>query len=429
MSNMELLQPAYAAALAGGVYEINKESRLGMGDTVGPIMATDMAAERALSRLRCEPDFILQRPGGKDSHPFARSTSGGAPNSLLGMMSDRLDLEVFKPVESDFGYVAMGKGEWDRHMIVVTRGTMGKKGVSADWISNFNVGLQVGPTGLPVHAGFRKVWAGFQSFMDDAMRLYRPDFIHCVGHSLGGALANLNAAKLAKDGRSVALYTFGAPRVGTIEYAADLHIRMPDRIKRVWHPADPVPMIPLMPFVHAPLSMGIRLNVPAGALIDFDAHAMEDSYENKVGTKQWKDLEAANTVLGDFQIDSWLQRAAKQRGGYIMRSAALLERIGQGLARLVARALVTRVLSGLSMRATQMLTALDMIAWLLSAGAAKSKELKEQLTGLVNAVFGFMGRVGDYLTELSQRALRWVLGLLFDYLAGVAWRAIDRHLL
>ncbi|WP_370263324.1 hypothetical protein [Limnobacter sp.] len=43
-----------------------------------------------------------------------------------------------------------------------------------------------------------------------------------MGHSLGGALANLNAAVLNDMGFDVHLYTIGAPRVGLLPFANDL---------------------------------------------------------------------------------------------------------------------------------------------------------------------------------------------------------------
>ncbi len=412
---MSLLPPAYAAALADGVYGVNANPLLNV-------------QERSLL-LRCEPHFSVGRPDGDDSHPFARGTSGVAPGgfSLLNAVpGGRRVTGLFAPVESDFGYVATGNGDWRGHMVVVTRGTMGPKGVSADWLSNFNVGLQPGPGGFPVHAGFNRIWSGFNGFVSRAVEHYRPENIHCIGHSLGGALANLNALMLSRAGERVSLYTFGAPRVGTMPFAADLSLRLSDRVKRVYHPADPVPMIPLLPFLHAPMTGGIRLAGPAGALVDASAHDMNASYARLIGDQSWVGLERANTMLGDFQIDSWLQQAAHRRGGFVMRSAALLERVARGLARLVAKASIYVIGSGLSAAATATLTTLDFVAWLLARAADMASTIRDEVMGLVNAIFGFLGRVGNSMVSLTQAALRWVLDLLFDFLANMARLAIDR---
>lgn len=411
---MNLLPAQKAAALAEGVYGVNRN----------PLAS----AEARSLLLNCEPEFSIQWPRGMAESPFARSQSGALPSgvSLIdSAFGGRLG-ETFAPVASDFGYVAMGNGDWAGHMIIVTRGTMGAMGTSADWISNFNVGLQPGPGGRLVHAGFNTIWAGFTGFVNDAVTAYAPRHIHCLGHSLGGALANLNALMLARADQDVALYTFGAPRVGALDFATEATARLRGRAKRVFHPADPVPMIPLLPFLHAPLAGGIRLSAPAGALIDSDAHNMQASYMRLVGRNDWGALESAATLMGDFQIDSWLQGAARQRGGFVMRSAALLERVAAGLARLIARALVYVIGSGISAAVTATLTSLDFIAWLLARAATMADALREQVTGLVNAIFGFLGRVGSGIVSLTQAALRWVLNLLYDFLASVARRAFDR---
>lgn len=434
---MKLLRPSMAARLAQGVYEVNTE-------LVRPM------AELAIE-LKCEPQFTLSAPrtgahvlAAKSSnraiHSNARrvdpgkrtllatSESGGLPGGfrLLGGKRGLQALpEMFQPKKSNFGYVAMGTGGWKGHMIIVTRGTMGEGKFAPDWLSNYNIGLQPGPGGALVHAGFHTVWSGFRSFVKDAIATYAPVSIHCVGHSLGGALASLNAQMLAQSGKHVALYTFGAPRVGTMAFVTET-ASLGIEAKRIYHPADPVPMIPMMPFLHAPISGGIRLNAPAGLLVDSSAHFMATSYRPLVGNQSWAALEAVGPVMSEFQVDSWLQQAAKHRGGFVMRSAALLEKIGVGLARLIKKAAIYGIGSGLGAGFTATLTTLDYVAWLLSRAADMVKVIGEEIKGLVNAIFGFLGRVTNSIESLTQRALRWVLDLLFGFLASIAHNAIDR---
>jgi hypothetical protein len=66
-----------------------------------------------------------------------------------------------------------------------------------------------------VHHGFssalKRTWHKIESILEDV--LDKPLFL--TGHSMGGALAVLAGCRLAKTGRPpVAIYTFGAPRVG-----------------------------------------------------------------------------------------------------------------------------------------------------------------------------------------------------------------------
>src|SRR5690625_5856226 len=65
--------------------------------------------------------------------------------------------------------------------------------------------------------------------------------VHCIGHSLGGAIANLAADWIKKTrGGAVRLYTFGAPRVGTSWFARSMGGRVQEKyIHRVYHKTDP----------------------------------------------------------------------------------------------------------------------------------------------------------------------------------------------
>lgn len=75
--------------------------------------------------------------------------------------------------------------------------------------------------------------------------------VHCIGHSLGGAIANLAAEWAANTlNKKVKLYTFGSPRVGFASggFANKLTTALlPENIHRVYHNNDPVPMIPTFP--------------------------------------------------------------------------------------------------------------------------------------------------------------------------------------
>lgn len=408
---MKLLSPAQAAALAQGVYAINET----------PLLTT---TER-LAQLRCEPAFSVVRPGAQ-AHPFARSESGAAPGGLAPIFPlDRL----FNPVRSDFGYCAVGNGDWVGHMIIVTRGTMGAMGTSSDWVSNYNIGMRPAPGGALAHAGFLTIWQGLRPFVETSIRAYGPTHIHCVGHSLGGALATLNADFISsRRAAKVAVYTFGAPRVGNLAFAERLTQRLgAGRIKRVYHPADPVPMIPMLPFFHAG---GLRLSVPAGALVDASAHLMGTSYAPRMAglTDEggWDALARAQQTASDFQIGQWLRQAANHRGGWLMRSATLLENIGRALARLLARAAMLVIGSGVSAAVTAALTSLDLLAWLLARAAELAVGIAEEVAGLVRAIFGFLGRTVAGTVEVTRRALRWVLDLLFSFLSAAAHAAIDR---
>src|SRR5262249_17886627 len=88
---------------------------------------------------------------------------------------------------------------------------------------------------------------------DNAGIFQQADHIHCVGHSLGGAVANLVAYYLKSSyANDVKLYTFGAPRVGTyFGLPKALEKKLGEsNIYRVSHQLDPITMIPTFPFLH-----------------------------------------------------------------------------------------------------------------------------------------------------------------------------------
>ena len=67
-----------------------------------------------------------------------------------------------------------------------------------------------------------------------------------VGHSLGGALAELDALFLALNlpkSVHVKAVTYGTPRVGNPDYAAFFDAKVPD-FQRVNHESDPIPIVP-----------------------------------------------------------------------------------------------------------------------------------------------------------------------------------------
>ncbi len=96
---------------------------------------------------------------------------------------------------------------------LVFRGTDGP----VDWRTNLTLAPSAWPPGGRVHAGFKKalddVWPELEATLD---RLAVPIFY--AGHSLGGALALLAAGRRPP----LAVYSFGAPRVGDQAFAESL---------------------------------------------------------------------------------------------------------------------------------------------------------------------------------------------------------------
>jgi triacylglycerol lipase len=393
---MSALTPGEAAAIASGVYLLHRRS------------LAELRENR--QQLGCENLFTID-----DSSVFK------AASGIAG----------FKAI-SGFGYIAVGEGKFAGDMLIATRGTLGGK-LGPDWMSNYNIGMQLGPTGHPVHAGFHEVWKSFHQAIMAFMRNRNPTRIHCVGHSLGGALATLNAdfftgSKVA----GVSLYTFGSPRTGDMLFSRSLTRRMSAAqgcsIYRVYHPSDPVPMIPLFPFLHLPTGPGTALQVSSDIhhLVSSDAHSMEDSYEKAVASLSWNEMVSASRPRPDEQrqVQAWLERAAEGKGGMVMGSAKLLSMIGRALRWLLATA-GTLVANDTSASITAGLTVLDQLAWLLTRAAHLSRELGVALKALIGAIFSFLGRQIVQVKQITVAFVRWVLDLLFSTLRATAYRAVD----
>ncbi len=126
----------------------------------------------------------------------------------------------------------------------------------ADGVTDGNCGMQFGPGGQIVHAGFNETFKSVKDQLDACLNDSRNqgiNHIHCVGHSLGEALATLVADYARSRGMSVSLYTFGSPRVGLFPFSNGItDVIGAESIFGVHHTNDPVSMVPLFPFVHAP---------------------------------------------------------------------------------------------------------------------------------------------------------------------------------
>lgn len=152
------------------------------------------------------------------------------------------------------GFVLIGQGHsqlYKNDHVIAIRGTALN---AADILTDVTCHTKGCDTGSAVHTGFQSTFASFRDNL--AAYIRRPEvlrgngIIHCVGHSLGGALASLVADWIkAEFNKTVYLYTFGCPRVGKIDFAINSNARI-DKVFRCVHGNDPVPKIPVWPFTH-----------------------------------------------------------------------------------------------------------------------------------------------------------------------------------
>ena len=369
------LSPSQAAAIADGVYALKERTVAEHRERNAPMSSED---------------------------PLLDDASG-----FSGLTSRRFEARsgsVFWHELSGFGYIAEGAGARAGELLIATRGTA----TAADALTDANFGFVIGPAGKLVHSGFMTCWKSYSRVLETALRGKSPRRIHCVGHSLGGALAMFNAEHLAQRRvAEVLVYTFGAPRVGDWfqkkSFASSVGA---DHIYRVANIADPIPMVPLFPYFHVD---GIPIDTGAGNIAP-SAHRMAGTYAPAMAGKTWGSLQTAaaarqRAIESQAEFDLALARAIVAPMG----SAAGYYLIGKALAWLLKKALL--VVGGTMLAATA--TVLDRLAWLVSEGSARCKVIADQAKSLLTAVMHFLGRKAVQAAEVGVAFVRWVLGLLW----------------
>ncbi len=216
----------------------------------------------------------------------------------------------FLSAKDGFGVCVRGAGDYKNDIFLIFRGTTTANN-KADFLTDANAGLTRSASGELVHVGFNYT---FNSMLSQIRTFLANNQIsgtvHCLGHSLGGAIASLAADWIKKKRRgSVKLYTFGAPRVGTSFFSksttSSLNV---ENMHRVYHATDPVPMVALFPFVQAPYNNNSHYIASAELVFSGTAHKMK-KYRSSVKGKTWNGL---NDVPDqpyhiEYAIEQWLR--------------------------------------------------------------------------------------------------------------------------
>lgn len=159
--------------------------------------------------------------------------------------------------------------EVDNIKLVAIRGTEPDNLI--DWIRDFDVVPVDNHTLGICHQGFL---TGAISAFNYLQPLLLDKQYALVGHSLGGALAILTGALLAKAGIApLQLTTFGAPRTTIMDMVGSILEPVPG--DRFWNGDDPVPDLPTWPFICDRLET--KIGTPAFNII---SDHMIDSYYN-----------------------------------------------------------------------------------------------------------------------------------------------------
>lgn len=326
---------------------------------------------------------------------------------------------VFK-YRSGFGVIARGKGEFQGDALLAIRGT---DDLVRDLVfTDLNMSVQLSSTGRLVHGGFNKTFNSFYSqHVRPFLRKFHPNQVHCVGHSLGGALATLTADRIAVDGLAKpVLYTFGSPRVGGEPFARQVTAKLgAENIHRVYHKTDIVSMVPMWPFVHVP-NPGIDcyINSP-GAIPWITYHDME-KYIDSVTEHNWEALHVAQPKQDfDHLAKVWLNRRIQY--GITTASLMMFHYTLVYLLKKIVYATGVVVQAGLA----SSLTLLDMLAQALAKGAQASKEILSEVKGLMMRVLSMLGNVGARVVDVTVDFIRRVLTALARRVYEIANAALQ----
>ena len=318
----------------------------------------------------------------------------------------------FLNTRDGFGVCVMGGDKYLNELFLIFRGST-KANYGADWISNARIGVNSSKTGLPVHLGFNHIFNSMlpqlQSFMKDAKQVKS---VHCIGHSLGGAIATLAADWIKSNkGLPVKLYTFGAPKPGMMLFANRLSQKLGKKnIFRAYHPTDPVPMIPLFPFVQPPLP-GFGHYIPFGeGMISKEAHDI-GKYVESVKDFGWKQFERRRPPYSiEHAVEQWL----KSKSPVTANSPFIWQWINEAIIYILRKisSAAAAILQGAVIGAV---TLADTIAYLLRKGIDLSIAIGEWVFMLMQKILQVLGlRKVEKTESLNQTVMKNIMLQLIE---------------
>jgi len=336
-------------------------------------------------------------------------------NNVVQGTSGSFMEHIFKH-KTGFALIGTGKknGSYSGHTVIALRGTANKR----DAVTDMHCGLSTSANNLPAHAGFNKTFNSIRPVLNSYFTQNNTGPVHCVGHSLGGALANLTANWLhnKQSGRPISLYTFGAPRVGYASFA-DKTSNSLHRVFRCLHTADPVPLLPFWPFVHTEGEYTLN----AAPTISANAHKMAGNAPGYISTASaFKSFAAVNKRNAHWHKEQVrLDYEKRHQASFTSKWA---HRLGAALITLLKD---TGYLYEIQHMITSGLTFYDKIAILLTKVANMPGKFAEQQRGMLGHMLVFSGKPGVVITEMSYKFIRWVLSVTLDKVALVAGHALS----
>ncbi|MFL0802521.1 MAG: lipase family protein [Agarilytica sp.] len=328
---------------------------------------------------------------------------------------------IFRASKDGFGLCATGAGQYKGDLFLIFRGTTTANN-NADMVTDARIGIERSTSGLPVHIGFNHT---FKSMLPEIRSFIAESKItgtvHCIGHSLGGAVATL-AADWAASSLSlpVKLYTFGQPRVGLTFFSSMLTQKLGSKnIHRVFHTTDPVPMVPVFPYLHTPLPGYGHRKISENPIISGEAHRMT-AYTKGLGNS-WESLVSAPPINNhEAAIEEWLRSNANSNP----MCPKTFEWLENAIIWLLKKQLSTLTV-GLQWAAMGIHTFLDKVAWILAKGIEIGEKCAEYVKLFIRKVMKILGlNYQEGVTSISHAFLRYLLQSLVKRANDLAINAI-----
>lgn len=328
----------------------------------------------------------------------------GSKSLLKGAVGGR----VLRATTDTFGLCAIGAGTYQSDIFLIFRGTT-TANHKADFITDARMGIIRSKTGLPVHIGFNHAFNSMlpeiRKFILDAKST---GTIHCIGHSLGGAVASLVADWASKNTvNRTRLYTFGAPRVGTDWFVKNTTDSIGSHnMFRAYHRTDPVPMVALYPFMQAPYRETGYFIYSAEPLASGAAHSMV-KYIKSVSNLSWEQLSALPDKPYNIEIaiESWL----KSRSPVHSSSATFWRWVDSALIYVLKKVAISSilVLQGVFIGA---FTLADKIAYILAKGIDLAENISVWVERLMRKLMQALGmKIAKSRKELTRALIKRVL--------------------
>lgn len=329
---------------------------------------------------------------------------------------------IFRSAKDGFGLCAKGTGIYQNDLFLIFRGTTTANN-KADIISDARVGLERSTGGHSVHIGFNHC---FKSMLPDIQAFIAKaritGTVHCVGHSLGGAVAALAADWACRNmSLPVKLYTFGQPRTGLSMFSLMLTQKLGSKnIFRTFHTTDPVPMVPVFPYVHSPLPGNGRRVISGNPIHTGDAHRMT-LYSTSMNNKSWGDFSLAPPINTQTDaIKGWLKSNANSNP----MCPKTFEWLENALIWLLSKQL-SAIAGGIQWGAMGVHSFADKVAWVLAKGIAVGEECAVYVKLFMRKVMKILGmKVRETAENLTQSFFRYLLQALTQRANELAMKAL-----